>query len=352
LGQRHPDHTTVEILTHALVALILARAGQKLLPRYGTATLVVSGVVADLDMTSYLGGPSAFLRFHRAALHSVLSSIVLVCILGTGFWAVARWLAASQPDSNRRPLSLRAALAICAVGITEHFLLDLASGIGLQLLWPFRQRWTAWNLLSNLDPWVLALLVLGLLLPELFRLVSEEIGERAKRPRGQRTAIVTLLLLLIYIGARAGLHSRAADELSSRDYHGVPPLAAGAFPSAISPFAWRGIVSTDNAIDVIEMSLAPGAGFDPDRGVAHYKPEDSATLDAAQNTPAAKTFLRYARFPLAGLEREDQGYQFTLRDLRFAPSDASADNIIVSVELTTDLQVVSQEFRFANSPQR
>ncbi len=342
----------MEILTHALVALMLARAGQALLPRYGAAMLVVSGVAADLDFACYLGGPSAFLQFHRGVLHSVPCSIVLVCAIAPAFCAAARRHTATNPDSNFRPLSFAQALAVCAFGVVAHLLLDLSSGIGVQLLWPFRQRWTAWNLLSTLDPWVLALLVLGLLLPEVFRLVSEEIGERAKRPRGQRAALITLLLLLIYVATRAGLHSRAVDELNSHDYRGAPPLATGAFPSALSPFAWRGLVSTDNAIEVLEISLAPGAAFDPDRAIPHYKPEDSSALDAAQNTSAAKTFLQYARFPLASLERKDEGFQFTLRDLRFASSDHSADNIVVRVELTTNLRVVSQELRYANFANR
>jgi inner membrane protein len=339
----------VEILTHALLSLLLARAGQKLLPRHGLAMLVFSGVAADLDFLSCLGGPAAFLRFHRAALHSVFSSVVLVCVLAFVFWAVGRRLAANGPASKFPPESFLAAVAVCAVGVVEHLLLDLASGIGVQLLWPFRLGWTAWNLLSNVDPWILVLLVLGLLLPELFRLVSDEIGERREGSRGQRAAVVTLLLLLIYVGARAGLHSRAVDELNSREYRGAAPLDAGAFPSALSPFAWRGVVSTDNAIDVVEISLLPGAGFDPDRAVAHYKPEDSAALGAAQNTAAAITFLRYARFPLANLERGDEGYRFTLRDMRFAASDRGADNIVVRVELSGDLRVMRQEFRYAGS---
>lgn len=349
---QHAEYTTVEILTHALVALILARAGQTILPRHGAAMLVVSGVAADLDFASYFFGPSAFLRFHRGALHSVPCSIVLLCTIALAFWVVARPLAATDSDSRFRPLSFVAALVVCAVGVATHMLLDLGSGIGVQLLWPFRQRWAAWSLLSNLDPWIVGLLGSALLLPEVFRLVSEEIGERAKNPRGQRAAIIALLLLIIYVGARAGLHSRAIDELNSRDYRGAPPLATGAFPSALSPFAWRGVVSTDNAIEVLEMSLAPGAAFDPDRAAPHYKPEDSAALQAAENTPAAKTFLRYACFPLASLEREDEGYQFTLRDLRFASSDNSADNIIVRVELTTSLGVARHEFRYANSANR
>jgi inner membrane protein len=342
----------VEILTHALVSLMLARAGQTLLPRYGAAMLVVSGVAADLDFASYFGGPSAFLRFHRGVLHSVAGSVVLVCVLAVIFWAVGRRLTAENSVSKIPPVSLLVAAAVCAVGVAAHLLLDLASGIGVQLLWPFRQTWIAWNLLSNLDPWVLVLLVLGLLLPELFRLVSEEIGEQGKGPRGQRAAVVTLLLFLIYVGARAGLHSRAVDELNSREYNGQPPLATGAFPSSLSPFAWRGVVSTDNTIVQIEISLAPGAGFDPDHAVPHFKPDDSPALEAAQGTPAAKMFLRYARFPLASLERDGEGYRFTLRDLRIASGDNGADNIIVRVELSADLRVTLQEFRYANSVAR
>jgi hypothetical protein len=164
--------------------------------------------------------------------------------------------------------------------------------------------------------------------------------------------IVTLLLLLIYFGARAGLHSRAVDELNAREYHGAPALAAGAFPSSISPLDWRGVVSTENDIEAMDVSLAPGSGIDPDRAVRYYKPEDSAALRAAQDTAAAKTFLSYARFPLASLEREDTGYQLTLRDLRFAEGEGGADNIFVRVELGGDLRVISQEFRYASSAER
>jgi inner membrane protein len=342
----------VEILTHALIALTLARAGQKLLPRYGLAMLVVPGVAADLDFLSYFGGPSAYLRFHRGVLHSVLGSVVLVCVLALVFWAVARRAAAKNSALNLPRLSFLSAAVVCGVAVAVHLLFDLASGIGVQLLWPFREKWTAWDLVNALDPWVLVVLVLGLALPEVLRLVSEEIGERNREPRGRVAAIVTLLLLLLYFGARAGLHSRAVGELNAREYHGAPPLAVGAFPSSISLLDWRGVVSTDNDIEVIEISLAPGAGFDPERAVRHYKPEESAALEAAQNTAAARTFLRYARFPLAALERGDEGYRFTLRDMRFPAGDGSADNILVRVELDAALRVKIEEFQYAYSAER
>jgi hypothetical protein len=282
-------------------------------------------------------------------LHSVLGSFLLVCVLALVFWAVARRIAAKTPDLNLPPVSLLSAVVVCGVGVVVHVIFDLASGIGVRLLFPFRPTWSGWDLVSTLEPWILLVLVMGLTLPEVLRLVSEEIGERKRGPRGRAAAIVTLLMLLIYFGARAGLHSRAVDELNAREYHGAPALSAGAFPSSISPLDWRGVVSTDNDIEVIEVSLAPGAGFDLDRAARYYKPEDSAALRAAQNTTAAKTFLSYARFPLASLEREDEGYQFTLRDLRFAAGEGGADNIFARVELGANLRVMSEEFRYANS---
>ena len=342
----------MEILTHALIALTLVRAGQKFLPRYGAAILVVAGVAPDLDFLSYFCGPSAYLRFHRGVLHSVLGSFLLVCVLALVFWAMARRGAAKTSDFKLPHVSFLSAIVICGVGVVVHLFFDLASGIGVRLLWPFRQTWSGWDLVSTIDPWILVVLVLGLTVPEVLRLVSEEIGERKRGPRGRPATIVTLSLLLIYLGARAGLHSHAVDELNAREYHGAPALSSGAFPSSISPLAWRGVVSTDNDIEVIEISLTPGAGFDPERAVRHYKPEDSAALRAAQNTAVAKTFLGYARFPLASLEREEQGYQFLLRDMRFEAGDDGADNVTGHVELSGDLQVTRQEFRYVNGLDR
>ena len=75
----------MEPVTHALTSLALARVGQRRLPRFGTAMLVVAGVAPDLDYASYLGGASSFLRYDRTLLHSLLSSFVLAIALAAAF---------------------------------------------------------------------------------------------------------------------------------------------------------------------------------------------------------------------------------------------------------------------------
>jgi inner membrane protein len=340
----------LEPLTHALTSLALARAVENHLPRLGVAMIVVSGTAADLDYASYLDGPGAFLRIHRTALHSLPGSVFLACALAAAFVAIDKNFARKQPQGEPAvPLRFGPALATCTVGIAGHILLDLASGRGVELLWPFHTHWYEWDLATNLDPWILILLIGGLLLPHLFHMVSEEIGERKKASRGKRGAVITLLLLIAYLGVRAGLHIQAVNLLLSREYRGRVPLSAGAFPSSSSPFRWRGVAVTDTTIEEVDVPLGTGPEFDPDRSLAHFKPEDSPALNAGEHTPIVETFLRQARFPIASIDRLEDGYRLQVRDLRFAHDDMSSENIFARVELNSSLEVTREEFRFASS---
>ena len=337
----------MEPITHGLVSLAVARVAQRRLPRYGTSMLIVSGVAADLDYASYLAGPSAFLKLHRALFHSAIGSVALIGGIAAAFCVLDRKRPAKNPVAR---LTFAAAAAVCAMGVVVHLALDLCNGESVQLLWPFKIVSAAWNLTQSLDPWILFLLLAGLLLPHLFRLVSDEIGERKKGAVGGKGAAIALILLLAYMGARAYLHSRAVDLLISREFHRREPLSAGAFPSATAPFSWRGVVTTDNTIEEVDFSVAPGVEFDPDRSLTHYKPEESAALDAAQATASAKKFLAYARFPLANVTHLEDGFRFELRDMQFASSDTSPADIFVRVDLDSSLRVREEAFRFASSP--
>jgi inner membrane protein len=329
-----------------MTSLALAGAARKRLPRNGASMLLVSGLAADLDYASYLGGPGTFLRFHRTVLHSIPGSAAMVLAIAGAFWAFEKKSGREPLGRNRTvPRPFIASLAVCAAGAGAHLLLDLASGVGVQLLWPLRERRYEWDLTANLDPWILALLLAGIFLPQLFKLVNEEVGDRRKPTGASPAAIVTLLLLAAYVGARASLSSRAIGLLLSREYHGREPLSAGAFPTSSSPFNWRGLVVTDNSIEELRVPLGPGSDFDPERSLTHFKPDDSPALDAGQKTAVAKAFLVYARFPLATVSAREDGYRFELRDLRFPADDPSPENILCRVDFDSGLRIKHQEFR-------
>ena len=337
----------MEPFTHALTSLALSRAIPSRLPRLGTALLVTAGIAPDLDYASYFGGPGAFLAIHRSALHSVGGAAVTSCTLAALFCVLdKRW---PPRKSAQRPATFAAALALCVAGTVTHDLLDLASGEGLQLLWPFGVHWSHWNLAASFDPWILILLLGGFLIPQLFALVGEEVGAPKKSSAGSGAAAATLLLLFTYLGARAYLHNHAVEVLLSSEYHGREPLSAGAFPSSANPFEWRGLVSTDKTIEELAVNLSPGADFNPDRSLTHYKPAGSPALEVGEKTPAAQKFLKYAEFPLASVAHREDGYRFELRDLRFPSSDNGPENLLARADLASDFRITLQQIRYASS---
>jgi membrane-bound metal-dependent hydrolase YbcI (DUF457 family) len=342
----------LEPFTHAFSSLALARAGQKRLPRFGALMMVVSGVAPDLDYASYFGGASSFLRFHRALLHSFIGSGLMICLIAGVFSLLDRRLPPKKAAHAPTPLGFRAALAICAVGAAGHILFDLVSGIGVQLLWPFETHWYGRELVPNFDPWVLALLVAGLLLPLLFKLVNEEVTSGQKTRSGGRSAIVTLVLVVGYVALRAHLHGEAVDLVLSREYHGRVALTGYAFPQVSSPFTWRGVAVTDDTLEEVEVSPSRPEEFDSNSSFTRYKPQDSPALEVAEKSGAAARFLAYAQVPIASVRRMEADYRVDVRDARFPEGDEEPANIILRVDLASSFEIRRDELLFASSANR
>ncbi len=307
--------------------------------------LIVSGTAADLDWLSYLGGAGAYFHIHNTLLHSIIGSAILALAIA----AIICWAAKKYAKT---PLRFGRVLLLCAIGAAGHLLLDLATAEGVQLLWPFSGRWFAWDLLTGMDPWILAILLAGLLVPGLLRLVSEEIGEKKKKPGPSRGAIAALVVVALYIGWRADLHYRAEQMLLANDYHGAMALVAGAFPDTDSPLMWRGVVDTANTIEEVTVPFGPGATFDAMSSLTHYKPQSSAVLEAARSAPLAREFLRYAQFPVATEEELGDGYRVTLQDMRFPEGANTPDDLIAVIDLDNGRNVRYERMRFASESGR
>lgn len=330
----------MEPVTHALTSLALSRAGLNRTTRLATPILIVAGLAPDLDIL-FSVNPRGSLLWSGALTHSLLGAATVALVVALVFWRFGQRHAGGA-------LRFRTALGLAAIGVAAHLLLDCYGVFGPRFFWPFSPRAFAACFVDWIDPWVLLFLLAGLLLPALFALIGEEIGERKKSQGPRRGALVALVLVTFFLGGRGVLHQRAVTLLLSRDYHAAPPLAAAAFPSAASPFTWRGVVVTPNTLDEIEVPLGPGSYFDPDRSMSRFKPQPSPALDAAQQSETARTFLRYAQLPLASLDRLENGYRVELRDLRWPLASRSRFNVIGVIELDGNLRVTRQELRFAS----
>jgi len=67
----------MNVLTHGLASLALARAAWPRAPKQLWIVAVATGVIADIDSASAWWGASAYLRWHRTYTHSLFASLVL-----------------------------------------------------------------------------------------------------------------------------------------------------------------------------------------------------------------------------------------------------------------------------------
>ncbi|HTQ59120.1 MAG TPA: metal-dependent hydrolase [Candidatus Solibacter sp.] len=353
----------MDIVTHGLASLAVARGFFPRAGKLATAGAVLAGCIADIDWLSSYFGPSAFLTWHGTYAHSIFVAVIISAIFPAMLLAAVLWgglgievelqegealFKDPRPARNRALLTglvpLFFALFLPAM---LHIAMDACQSDGVMLFWPFSSRRFAADWLPSIDPWILTILIGAIALPELLRLVGSEIGSREKKPRGQTGAIVGLALVLVYVGVRATLHSSSTALMTSRTFHGETPRRVRAYPESISILTWHGAVETESALDKIDVNSASPGEFDPDSSVRFFKPEPSPALDAARNTTVARRFLATAQIPRASVEKLERGYAVTLRDFRYAASGEANHEIAAYIEVNLNNKVASQELVWA-----
>src|SRR5258708_40371203 len=221
--------------------------------------MILAGTLADVDFLSGLFGPSVFLSWSGGPLHSIAGAIaigLLVSIL-IRTYAKSRGLLLSGVLWWLAP--------ICAALL--HTGMDTLLSSGVTLLWPISTKRIALDWAPGFDLWILILLVIGIFLPELFRLVSDEIGAKSKKPRGQAGAVITIVLVAAYFVLRGFLHGSATMAMLERSYASESPRRAAAFPDPISPFLWHGIVETESALHAVQVPTCLLTNFTPESPV-------------------------------------------------------------------------------------
>lgn len=332
-------------LTHALTSYALVRAALPKPARSTTLLVVAAGVAPDVDTLSELVGNSAALRFSGVVTHSIFGACVVALLSALCFHA---WQRRRAPTDH----SFASTLGLVMLSVALHVLLDLTTCRGVALLWPLRSERTAWNFTLMLDPILLSVLLLTLLLPGLFRMISEEIGARTEGRAGRRWAMAALAFVALFSGARAFLHQRAETLVGASRYHDRAVLHSRGFADSANPFQWLGVAETEASIEEVEVPVGTGAQFNPDRSRTYYKPEASPTLEIARKAPGAAEFLALAKFPSASVERTADGFRVEFRDIGFSALRNLRGYYFVEVDLDTQSRVVRDELGYARERRR
>ena len=331
-------------ITHGLASFALQRGFFPRVSRPVLTSIVLAGTLADLDWFTGLLGPAVYFKWSHGPLHSILAAIAIALLVSFAIRSYAK----------SRGIILSGVLwwlaPLCAALL--HVGMDAMLSAGVQLFWPVSPKRVSLDWAPGFDLWALGLLAAGLLLPELFRLVSDEIGAKSKKPRGQGGAILAFVFLAVYFIARGVMHTGAVAMLSDRSYAGESARRAAAFPDSTSPFLWHGVVETESAIHLLNVPTGPLAKFDPEDALHIHKPEASPMLDAAQKTEAAQQFLKFASFPKATVTRETDGYAVEIRDLKYAALGEVSNAVEVNVDLNLIGQPAFAHLEWQNKPRK
>ncbi|HKI12360.1 MAG TPA: metal-dependent hydrolase [Candidatus Acidoferrum sp.] len=327
----------MDIVTHALLSLALARG---FFARRGwpvLAGMLVAGTLADVDLISEWFGPAAYLAGRRKFTHSLLGTIAIIVI--------AAWVA--HKLDGKRLETWKGLLAATSCAAVVHLLFDFCQSAGIELLWPFHGTRYALDWLPQVDPWILFLLLGGVVVPEFLLLVSLEIGAKDKRPRGRNGALVALVLIGIYVGARGVLHFNSVALLEPRSYRGESPRRVESFAERLSLLTWHGVVETQSYLCLIDVPVTSGDSFDPEAATCLHKPEESPVLTAVQQSVVGRKFLSAARIPRAAVDKTEIGYEVVIRDLRDVAEQQTRDRVVARIWLDSASRIVSEQLAWA-----
>jgi inner membrane protein len=302
-------------LTHSLTGLALSRAGLSRTSRGSTLALVLASNLPDVDLVTSFQGATAYLEHHRGFTHGILGGTLLAVCLALS-------LRLSLRGSRLVPLVL-----CSAIGIAGHVFMDLWTSYGTRVLAPFDRRWLTFDLVFIVDPWILALLTLGVLW-------------KRGAPEGPGIASAALGLVLAYVGGRAVLHAQAIDQARAQ-LSGREVARIAALPSPADPFAWRLLADTGDAYWTGSVNLR---GRSAPLRRREKRVEDEAVARARGTSEVASVFLDFSTFPWLEVHETDEGTAVVWRDLRF--ENPGRDAFVARVVVGRDGSIKSQAFRF------
>ncbi len=330
----------------------MGRAGLNRKTALATLTLTLAAEAADLDVLGRFGGPAFGFAHHRGFTHSFLGTLICAAFVVGFVYLIWRLRGRKIKDPNLPPRWGLLFGYACLAGLS-HILLDFTNNYGVRPFWPFSEKWYSWDIVFIVEPVMLALLILGLLVPAIFGLVDREIGIQKRGPRGRLAASLALAGVVLMWGVRDYEHRRAVNALESREYQGVDPLRVSAYPTWINPFHWYGVVETPAFFALAPVnSSAPEV--DPEGEMElRYKPEETPVTLAAKRSYLGRVYLDWAQYPITETEElsgAQGGYIVHFQDLRFVqvPSAVNGERarrvLGAAIELDKNLHVVGDVF--------
>jgi inner membrane protein len=292
-------------LAHTLAGLAIAEAGLRRKTALGATTLAIAANFPDIDAAIFFFGDGVDgLAFRRGWTHGILAMLVLPLVLAACMRGVSG-LRRLRPESP--PVSWRWLIALSAIGVWSHPLLDLLNTYGVRLLMPFSGQWFYGDSLFIIDLWLWLTLLIGIVIS---RWRAEHHSPTATRP-----ARIAIAVLLVYIAGMAA-SSRIGRSIVERAAEGERAERVMVSPIPLTPFRRTVLRDLGDRYEVGELTFGSSARYR--RAAVTASGRDTDLAVAAARTPDGAKFLSWSRFPRFALEPGENGTHVRISDMRYA----------------------------------
>jgi membrane-bound metal-dependent hydrolase YbcI (DUF457 family) len=145
----------VDPVSHVAFGYTVVRAARPAVPRL-TLAACLGALAPDADAVFMPAGWDVYLRVHELGTHTLVGAVPLAL-------AVA-FIARGRTGTPLLPL-----FQIALLAVISHLALDVTSGARILLGWPFLSDRTSLPLVAMAEPWMIVLLVLGLIALRVFK---------------------------------------------------------------------------------------------------------------------------------------------------------------------------------------
>lgn len=296
-------------LCHALAGVAIGKAGLARRTMLGMSTLVIANNLPDLDVAVFATNTLA-MSFRRGWTHGVLAQAGLPIVLAGGMLAYDRLVV--QRRANAPPPAIaRELLLLSYIGVLLHVFMDLMNSYGVRLLMPLSERWFYGDALFIVDPWLSLALGLGWW--------RSSHRERTGAARPSRPARIAVALSACYVLAMLASNALARTVVSAGlDRAGRPAdTRFMVTPVAVNPFSREVVVDLGDRYEKGNLWFEPLPHFRP-AGFGIAKGLGEPEAQAALQSPRARAFLRWSRFPFVQVDRGTSPPTVWLNDYRYA----------------------------------
>jgi inner membrane protein len=287
-------------ICHTLTGAALAQAGLKRSTSYAGATLMIASNLPDVDVLVFATDvPSV--AFRRGWTHGVLAQAVLAVLLASAVYVIGR---RRDPGGTRFP----ALLFLSYAGILGHVFMDYLNNYGIRPWMPWSGVWFYGDAVFISDIWLWLLFAAAVLLGA---------NDRVGRAR-VAVALAALYIAGMLVSARA---ARTYVEAAWTAEHGSPPRALMVGPVPLTPFTRHVIVDAGDHYRVGTFTWLPARVRLSSETV--LKNDTHPAVARARAADArVRGVLVWARFPFWRIEERAGETRVTLRDMRFARTNA------------------------------